>query len=150
MIDLSEIVLLRSEVLDHDSEHMLIVGHRLPPVDVAVLPLLQRQQLVQPVVKLIFSLKHDRDAVVQRVESDHKFIARVSRVQLTVNIETFLQNYGAFWSCFGFPFPLVIVVLQPCGTRGCGVSKHEELLLVPLELPQRGCPYDRSILHQYA
>ena len=43
MIDLSEIVLLRSEILDDDSEHVLVVGHRLPPVDVAVLPLLQRQ-----------------------------------------------------------------------------------------------------------
>ena len=90
MIDLSEIVLLRSEILDDDSEHVLVVGHRLPRVDVAVLPLLQCQQLVKPVVKLIFRLEHDRDAVVQRVEGDHKSISRVTRVQLSVYVETFL------------------------------------------------------------
>ena len=88
MVDLGEVVLFWSEVLHVDSEDMLIVGDRLATINIAIPSLLQCQQLIQPVVQFILSLKHYGHTIIQSVESDHEFVPRVPGVQFSVDIET--------------------------------------------------------------
>ena len=148
MIDLSKVIFFWSKIFHHDREHMFVVGHRLPAVNVAELSLLQRQQLVQPVVKLILGVVHDGHAVVEGVERDHELVARVPRVQLAVDVEALLEHDGTFRSRFGLPLALVVVVLEPGGGGGRSAHQHEPFLLVRLQFLQRRGANDRSILHQ--
>ena len=86
----ARVPLLRCKVLDVDSVDVLVPGHGLPSVNVAILALLQGQQLVKPITKLILGVKHDGDTVVQSVESNDKSVPRVSGVKLSVDVETIL------------------------------------------------------------
>ena len=88
MVDLGEVVLFWSEVLHVDSEDMLIVGDRLATINIAIPSLLQCQQLIQPVVQFILSLKHYRHTIIQSVESYHEFVPRVPGVQFSVDVKT--------------------------------------------------------------
>ena len=117
MIDLSKVIFFWSKIFHHDREHMLVVGHRLPAVNVAVLSLLQRQQLVKPVIKLVLGVVHDGHAVVEGVEGDHELVARVPRVQLPVDVEALLEDDGTLWRSLSSPLPLVIPVLKTCRLR---------------------------------
>ena len=74
MIYWSKIVFFRSKILHCYSEHVLIVGHWLPAVNIPQLALLKSEQLVQPVVELHLGVKHDGHAVIQGVERDHKLV----------------------------------------------------------------------------
>ena len=148
MIYWSKIVFFRSKILHCYSEHVLVVRNRLPAVDISKLPLLEREQLVQPVVELHLGVKHDGHAVIQGVERDHKLVTRVAGVEFPIDIEALFEDDGAFWGCFGFPFALVVIILQSGGTGGSGAGQDKPLLLVGLELLEGGRPDHRSILHQ--
>ena len=57
VVHLGEVVLFRSERLDRDVPHVLVVRHRSLPVHVAALALLQSEQLVEPVAELVLRLE---------------------------------------------------------------------------------------------
>ena len=151
MIYWSKIVFFRSKILHCYGEHVLVVWHWLPAVDISKLPLLEREQLVQPVVKLHLGVKHDRHAVIQSVERDHKLVPRVPGVELPIDIEALLEYDGAFWGGFGFPFSLIVVIFESGGIGGSGAGQNKPLLLiglVGLELLEKGCPDHWGVLHQ--
>ena len=77
MVNLGEVVLFRSERLDCDIPHVLVVGHRALPVHIATLPLLQGEQLVQPVTQLVLRLKDDGNTIVQGVDCNDNLATRI-------------------------------------------------------------------------
>ena len=64
MINLGEVVLFRSERLDCDIPHVLVVGHRALPVHITTLALLQCEKLVKPVTQLILRFEDNGNAIV--------------------------------------------------------------------------------------
>lgn len=151
MIYWSKIVFFRSKILHCYSEDVLVVRHRLPAVNVPELPLLEGEQLVQPVVELQLGVEHDRHAVVQGVESNHKLVPRVSGVELPIDIKALFQDDGTFWGRFRFPFSLIVIILESGGVGGGGACQDKPFLLiglVGLEFLEGGRPDDGRILNQ--
>ena len=151
MIYWSKIVFFRSKILHCYSEHVLIVRHRPPSVNIPEPALLKREQLVQPVVELHLCVKHDGHAVVQGIECDHELVPRVPGVELPIDIEALLEDDGAFWGGFGFPFSLIVIIFESGGIGGSGAGQNKPLLLiglVGLELLEKGCPDHWGVLHQ--